>query len=301
MLRGMARKPTIAIVGAGNLGTAIALQLHNAGYRICEVVSRVPNKSRKAAQLARKLGAAHQRITGAHFSADLVWLSVPDREIKKVARSLAISQDWKTKIAIHSSGALTSDELQPLQRAGAAVASVHPLMTFVRGIQPQLAGVSFAIEGDAKAVRAARRIVAALGGEAHAIKKKDKVAYHAWGAFVSPLVIALLATAEEVARHAGIQSVSARKRLLPILHQTVNNYAETGPAGAFSGPLIRGDVTTVREHLKLLGVIPEARHVYLALAHSAISNLPVGNRTQMKRALAATKAAQRNTASRRRA
>jgi predicted short-subunit dehydrogenase-like oxidoreductase (DUF2520 family) len=301
MLRGMARKPTIAIVGAGNLGTAIALQLHNAGYRIRELVSRVRNKSPKAAQLARKLGAAYQSITRAQLSADLVWLSVPDREIKNVARSLAATRNWKPKIAIHSSGALTSDELQPLRRAGAAVASVHPLMTFVAGVQPQLAGVSFAIEGDATAVRAARRIVADLGGEAHPIKKSDKVAYHAWGSFVSPLVIALLATAEEMASHAGVQSGVARKRLLPILHQTINNYANNGPAGAFSGPLIRGDVATVREHLKLLHAIPDARDVYLALANSAIRNLPVRNRTQMERALAETKAAQRNTANRRRA
>ena len=100
---------------------------------------------------------------------------------------------------MHSSGALTSDELAVLRSQGASVASVHPLMTFVQGSRPSLAGVSFAVEGDSAAVRLARRIVKDVGGKAYSILKKDKAAYHAWGTFASPLLTALLATAEEVA------------------------------------------------------------------------------------------------------
>ena len=117
------------------------------------------------------------------------------------------------------------------------MASVHPLMTFVRGSRPPLAGVPFAIEGDRKAVQVARQIVLDLGGNPYSIRKKDKAAYHAWGAFTSPLLTALLATGEQVARMAGVDRISARKRMVPILFQTLANYASFGPAGAFSGPL----------------------------------------------------------------
>ena len=44
------------------------------------------------------------------------------------------------------------------------VASVHPLMTFVRGSRPSLVDVPFALEGGQKAVRAARAIVQDLRG-----------------------------------------------------------------------------------------------------------------------------------------
>src|SRR6202023_3513185 len=110
----------------------------------------------------------------------------PDSEIAGAAHRLA-KISWKRRVALHSSGALTSDELDVLRGPGAAVASVHPLMTFVRGSRPALEGVAFAIEGDQKAVRVARAIVRDLRGHPFAIRKQDKPAYHAWGMFVSPL------------------------------------------------------------------------------------------------------------------
>ena len=185
-------------------------------------------------------------------------------------------------MAFHSSGALASDELESLRLRGAAVASVHPLMTFVSGSKPPLHGVPFALEGDVAAVRAARRIVGDLKAKPFLIRKQDKPAYHAWGAFVSPLVIALLATAEQVARTAGVSTNEARKRMLPILKQTLENYAAAGAAGALSGPLVRGDTEIVNKHLEALQKIPEAREVYWALARATMRYLPVGNRKQLE-------------------
>src|SRR5262249_53802294 len=159
----------------------------------------------------------------------------------------------------HSSGALTSDELAPLRRSGASVASVHPLMTLVRNSSPSLNGVPFALEGDAAAVKAAREIARNLGGEPFAIRKENKVAYHAFGAFTSPLLIAMLAAAEEVAGVAGISPAEARKKMLPIIKQTVENYAALGPEKALTGPLVRGDAEIVRKHLSELEGSKKAR------------------------------------------
>ena len=122
-------------------------------------------------------------LEGTRLDADVVWFCVPDREIARAAGRLAGIVDWKGKIALHSSGALGSDELRGLRRRGAAVASVHPLMTFVSRSVPSLKGVPFALEGDAAALRVAGRIVRDLGGEAFSISKNKKLAYHAWGAF----------------------------------------------------------------------------------------------------------------------
>jgi len=190
------------------------------------------------------------------------------------------------KIALHSSGVLTSEELTVLRRRGAAVASLHPMMTFVRGQPPALAGVPFAVEGDTLAVTTARRIARDLGGKAFSIRKARKAAYHAWGSFASPLLISELVTAERVAGEAGIRRSAARRLMLPILCQTMANYARYGPAGAFSGPIIRGDAATVEKHLKILQALPEAKGVYLALARSAVKNLPAKNRKQLLKILA---------------
>jgi predicted short-subunit dehydrogenase-like oxidoreductase (DUF2520 family) len=158
-------------------------------------------------------------------------------------------------------------------------------MTFVPGVVPEFADVPFAVEGDASAVRLARRIARDLGGRAFAIDKKYKPAYHAWGAFASPLLLSLLVTAERVAAVAGVPREIARTRMLPIIRQTLANYAKRGPAGAFSGPIIRGDAATLEKHLRVLRRVPEAREVYLALARSALKNLPAKNKQQLRKVL----------------
>jgi predicted short-subunit dehydrogenase-like oxidoreductase (DUF2520 family) len=291
MLRAMIRKTpkklSVAIVGAGMLGTAMAVTLRKAGYHVAEIASRPLHASRRRAQkLATRVGAKITQIGVDRLRSDLVWLCVPDREIRRYAVSLARQEEWRGKIVFHSSGALGSRELRALQRRGAAVASVHPLMTFVAGVIPDLAGVPFAIEGDAGAVRVARSIARTLGGEAFAIVEKHKAAYHAWGAFTSPLLLSLWVTTERVAELAGVRRAEARKRMLPILRQTLANYAERGPEHAFSGPIIRGDVATLQKHLKVLARLPDLRDVYLALARSAVRHLPAKNRKQLAKALA---------------
>jgi len=288
MLPDVKAKPRIAIVGAGNLGTAMALALRRAEYTIAAIVSRSGGHSqRRARELARRVGARAVSLRSA-ADAEVVWLCVPDSEIAGVAEQLAksaTSTSWKGRVALHSSGALTSDELAPIRRLGAVVGSVHPMMTFVKGSTPSLARVPFAIEGDAAAVRAARKIVQDLGGQAYSIRKKDKAAYHAWGTFVSPLFTALLATSERVAARAGVKRPDAARRVIPILMQTLANYTQFGAAAGFSGPIVRGDVDTVMRHLRVLRAIPAARNAYGALAKAAIEYLPSRNKATLKRAL----------------
>ena len=285
MLPGMEPKPRIAIVGPGNLGTALGLALRRAGYDIDSVITRPGAKSRtKARLLARKLNTRAWEDV-AQVNADLFWLCVPDSLIREAARGLSGQRDWKRIVVLHSSGALASDELQALRAKGAAVASVHPMMTFVGGAQPAFAGVPFAVEGDAAAVRLAQQIVLSLGAQAYPIRKRDKPAYHAWGTFASPLFTALLATTEQVARLAGVPAKDARKRMIPILLQTLANYSAFGAPEAFSGPIIRGDVQTVRQHLRALRKAPVARDVYASLVKAALEYLPAKNSAALAKAL----------------
>jgi len=284
MLPGMAGKARIAMVGAGNLGGALAVELRGAGYAIDTVVLHSGRSQARARAVGRRVGArVAASLKGSR--ADVVWICVPDASVAAAADVLAKQIEWKGRVALHSSGALTSDALSVLRAHGAAVASVHPMMTFVRGSWASLAGVPFAVEGDAAAVRAARRIVRDLAGESYTIQKAEKAAYHAWGTFASPLMTALLAATERVAEAAGVRGKKARGRMAPILRQTLENYLAYGAAGAFSGPMIRGDVETVQKHLRALREQPPARDVYLALARAALEFLPAKNKVALRRAL----------------
>ncbi len=287
MLPAMARKPLVTIVGPGRLGTALTLALHHAAYHVDEIVVR--RGGRRSSALARSVKATLTSFSDAKFHSGLVWICVPDNAIRKTANQFAAAADWAGKYVFHSSGALASDELSELRKRGAAVASVHPMMSFVHDATPELGGVSFALEGDAAAVRLARRVVKDLSGIAISISARRKPLYHAFGAFASPMLISTLATAEQVGMAAGLSRGAARKAMLPIVTQTLRNYAEHGAPGAFSGPIIRGDLDTVGKNLASLSTIPEAQDAYLALARAALRYLPAGNRKKLAQILATNK------------
>jgi len=97
-----------------------------------------------------------------------------------------------------------------------------------------------------------------------------------------------MTTLEQVGKAAGIKPSDLRIMAGPLLRQTLENYLEHGAAAAFSGPLVRGDVMTVRRHLIALRKVPQARRIYLELANSVVMDLPVKNRAKMKRELKRT-------------
>lgn len=282
----MPSQPRVAIVGAGRLAKTLAPALRDAGYGITEIIARDSRASRRRAQLlARRVGARAEASHSARRGAQLLWLCVPDREVGSVAAALAKSGKGTLRLAFHSSGALSSRDLEPLRKIGIAVASVHPLMTFVAGARPSLRGVPFAIEGDPAATGWARRIVRDLGGESFLIPVARKAAYHAWATMTSPLLLAFLVTLEEAATLAGLTRIEARRKSLPMIRQTLENYSRLGPDHSFSGPIIRGDAGTVAKHLAVVKKNRLVRDAYLALARSALRRLPAGNRKELLRLL----------------
>ena len=115
------------------------------------------------------------------------------------------------------------------------MAAVHPMMSFVHHGAEATFEVPFALEGDAKALRR-DRIVRELGGESLRISAANKPLYHAFGAFISPLIISNLALAERVGVKSGVRRNYVRQAITPILATTVFNYITLGPAGSVQWP-----------------------------------------------------------------
>jgi predicted short-subunit dehydrogenase-like oxidoreductase (DUF2520 family) len=275
---------SIAIVGPGRLGSALVKHLNSAGYRVCEIIGRDRKSLSSARALARLVGANATTLHNAKCGADIVWFCVPDAQIESAASALA-PRLWKGKIALHSSGVLSSDVLAAVRKAGASIASAHPLMTFVRGSVPDLSEVPFAVEGDALAIRVVSRVVRCLGARPVPIRKQDKPAYHLFATMICPLLISLLAASEQAAQLASISQNEARRRMLPIIRETISNYEKLGAAAAFTGPFVRGDVETVHMHVKALARSSPLREVYAALARAAVQNLPRRNAKEINSAL----------------
>lgn len=268
----------ITIVGAGTLATALATALRRSRYRISEIVTRdSPNSVRHARSLARRVGAQAETLKEARFTASVTWICVPDDAIGDVALQIASDRDWKGKIVLHSSGALNAEVLGPLRRRGAQVGSAHPLMTFVAASEPDLHGVPFALEGNAKALALATTLVGSIGGKSFRIAPELKPAYHAFGFFSSPAIVALVVAAQEVGKLAGLSEHKARELMEPIVRQTIENCFQTNPQSAFSGPIKRGDVATIRKHLQVLRKNRELLDLYRSLGRIALEQLPNTN------------------------
>ncbi len=226
-----------------------------------------------ARKLARKTNAKLSPIEKAELKADIVWICVPDDAIAPLASSLR-TRNWNGKIVLHASGALAASVLQPLKSRGAAIASAHPMMSFVRTTQAGFNDVWFALEGDRRAVTAARNLVSALDAKSFIISEDMKPLYHLFGGFLSPFLVTVLSAAEQLGRKAGLPSRQLPQIMRPIVMRTLENYFANGAAASFSGPLVRGDIETIRKHVRAIRKLPE-RELYRALVREAMRTLPV--------------------------
>lgn len=193
-------------------------------------------------------------------------LAVPDDALHDVANEVArIGPAPAPCVALHLSGALSTDVLTPLHTAGYMVGSLHPLQTVADPWSgaDRLQGCAYAIAGEPGALRATRTLVAALDGQPLVIPPALRPVYHAAAVFASNYVLAAAAAVARMLAEAGISEEDAVSAALPLMRGTMDNLEELGLAAALTGPVARGDLDTVRLHLSRLS--PRELRLYSAL------------------------------------
>jgi predicted short-subunit dehydrogenase-like oxidoreductase (DUF2520 family) len=257
----------VGIVGPGRAGLGLALALRRARVPVLGV------HGRREKAMPRGIALTVGPVPPWLAAVDVVILAVGDDALAPLVADLA--EDGAIHgglVALHLSGARTSSVLAPLSARGAAIGSMHPLMTV--GIEPTRAarhfrGAAFALEGDVAAVLAADALVRALGGVPVMIAPEAKAAYHAGAVFASNYLVTALATAERLLASAGMPPDVARGALMPLARATLDHVAALGPEAALTGPIARGDAATVRGHREALE--PEVRRLYDALARATLA------------------------------
>jgi predicted short-subunit dehydrogenase-like oxidoreductase (DUF2520 family) len=253
-------KPSVSLVGAGRLGTALAVALQLCGYRIEAVVARRLGRARRAAGLfaQRPLALSDSQLDKLPQS-HLILITTPDDAITTTAGRLAALQKPQgrsrmRRTVLHTSGALSSAALSPLSAAGFQVGSLHPLVSVsdpVSGLL-NLRGAFYCLEGDRLALRVARAVVRDLGGKSFSVNPRRKALYHAAAVMASGHMVALFDIAAEMLSECGLDRRSARRVLLPLLQSTVKNLSSSNPARVLTGTFARGDFATVQRHLEAL-------------------------------------------------
>jgi len=246
-------KPTIAFIGAGAVGTCLAYWLKQAAYPLAGIASRSYASAQQAVEC---LEIPILSIENACRAADILFITTPDREIASVITHLSNTQSLhKGMIVAHTSGAHAADLLAIAHNYGAHIMSFHPLQSFTKPGEKlvSLKNCVFALEGDTYALAAGTQIAKELGGQPVIIQENQKALYHAGACAASNYFVSVLHLAISLLMTAGFSKAVAQSALLPLVHGTLKNIEENGVTEALTGPISRGDTTTVTAHIDAIG------------------------------------------------
>ena len=238
----------VAFVGMGRVGTALAAILQQKGYEIIAVEDQEPSAIERAKEV---LGEVREGINpeGA-LETRAVFLTVKDDAIASVAQSLSERFKWPDHtVFVHTSGSLVSRILGDRPRI-----SFHPLQSFA-GIKEAMERIPhsvFALEGDEKGLEFGRQLANNLGIDHVEISPESKPLYHMAACMACNYVVTLLYEAKRELVDLGFSGEFAESGLLSLLKGTVENMESMGVEKAITGPIMRGDITTVKGHLAAL-------------------------------------------------
>jgi len=274
----------ISIIGAGRLGSSLGRALAARGHRIRALACRSLRSAKESRQAVGQ-GRLLTDMTQAAALGQVVILCLPDGQVRAAAVRLAGSGlDWHKKTVLHTSGVLSAEALAPLRRKGAAVGSFHPARSFPeKGMPPScFRGVSFGLEGDREALDVARDFIRVLGGRPIILSAGAKPLYHAACIMASNYPVILWRAAAGLLERAGLTGRQAARLIVPLAEGTLRAVKKLDPEGALTGPIIRGDLETIKAHLEALSrYAPEHLGVYrevglAALEIAANRGLPPG-------------------------
>jgi predicted short-subunit dehydrogenase-like oxidoreductase (DUF2520 family) len=284
----------VGVVGAGRVGAVLAAALRSAGH---EIAAAAGESDASRARIASLLpGVPTLKPTAVARTCDLLLLTVPDDMLRNVVTTLSDAGAIRPgQYVVHTSGRHGLEVLRPAADLGARVVAMHPAMTFT-GTALDLdrlcvelgGGCVFGLTAGAAERPLAEALVADLGGSPMWVPEEMRTLYHAGLAHGANHLVTLVTQAMEMLAAAGADDPAGTLR--PLLTAALDNALEQGDA-ALTGPIVRGDVNTVRAHLAdIRANAPQTLTSYVVLARDTLDRALTDGRVLPIRAAAILRA-----------
>jgi predicted short-subunit dehydrogenase-like oxidoreductase (DUF2520 family) len=267
----------VGVVGAGRVGAVLAAALRAAGHDVVAVAGESAASRTRIETLLP--GVRVDKPSAVARACDLLLLTVPDDMLGNVVAMLSASGAIRPgQRVVHTSGKHGLAVLQPAADLGAEVLAMHPAMTFT-GTDVDLArlpGCVYGVTATEATEQLARDLVADLGGSIVWVAEEHRTLYHAGLAHGANHLVTLVTQAMDLLRASGAEDPAGTLR--PLLTAALDNALSYGGA-ALTGPIVRGDVETVRAHLADIAVsAPETLESYVVMARATANRAVLDGR-----------------------
>lgn len=268
----------IGVISAGRVGAVLAAALRSQGHQVVGAYATSEASVDRLETLLPDVPAlAVEEIVE---QSQLVLLAVPDDQLAGLVNGLAALHRWKPgQIVVHTAGRYGYEVLEPAAELGALTLAIHPAMTFTGTSLDlrRLPGTPFALSAPAPIQAIGLALIAEMEGEAVVLGNADRQLYHLALSHGANHVVTVIAQAMRILEGLGIDDPGAFLR--PLVQASVDGALSSGDA-LLTGPVARGDVGTVAEHLQALAELPlpsedaqDVEKVYRAVATASTNRM----------------------------
>ena len=262
----------IAIIGAGNLGIALAQLFNTNNYEVVLGARDIDKAERDTNQFQLSITPPIEAVK----NADISVLTVSDSAIQLLCNELAGAFKPKS-IVTHCSGALDSQVLNKARINDCYICSAHPLNTFPNKVAAVnlLSNIehntNLYCEGDIEALPEIERHFNKVGFQSIVINTNAKTLYHTACVFACNYLTVLMELSLQTAEAAELDRDLFWQSLQPLIQSTLSNINQHGTIDSLSGPIARADIETLNKHInELKNVSPELRNSYADMAAHAV-------------------------------
>lgn len=238
----------IGFIGAGKVGFSLGRYFADHGADVVGYYSRTPESAKEAADFTNT--KKYDTIAELLRDSDTLFLTVPDGRIEEVWDCMK-NLDIKNKNICHCSGSISSAAFFDGEERGACVYSVHPLYAISDKYESwrELDKAYFTLEGSPERREEMAELLRRMGLKVMLTTPENKTLYHCGAVVVSNLAAGLYALGADILEACGFRKEDAQKALAPLFQGNAIAVAQRGPVEALTGPVERGDVSTMEKHI----------------------------------------------------